>query len=105
MKKEIEEKLNNFARVLRTNNIPLRKMFLFGSVARGQEHEWSDIDVGVVSEMFNKNRFDEAVHLRILALGVDAAISPFPLHPDDLNDRFDTVAEAIRREGIEIDIK
>ena len=34
------------------------KVFLFGSYARGNANEWSDIDLLLVSKNFTKNTFD-----------------------------------------------
>ncbi len=34
------------------------KVFLFGSMAKGNMHEWSDIDLLLISDQFNENVFD-----------------------------------------------
>lgn len=34
------------------------KVFIFGSVAKGNIHEWSDIDLLLISDQFNENVFD-----------------------------------------------
>ncbi len=42
----------NFARIMKSDKIKL--MILFGSVARGDDHEHSDIDILVVSDHHNE---------------------------------------------------
>lgn len=34
------------------------RVFLFGSMAKGNIHEWSDIDLLLISDQFNDNVFD-----------------------------------------------
>jgi len=38
-------------------DIPITKMFLFGSQTSGKAHRWSDIDLVIVSSKFNKLNF------------------------------------------------
>ncbi|MFA6570753.1 MAG: nucleotidyltransferase domain-containing protein [Bacteroidota bacterium] len=40
------------------NGLHFYKVFLFGSAARNQANEWSDIDLLLVSDAFNDNIFD-----------------------------------------------
>lgn len=102
MKKDIEEKIKKFEQVLEAKNIPFDSLFLFGSAARDTMHEWSDIDLAVVGPAFGKDSIDESVRLRCLAYTVDPALDPFPMRPEDLEDRFSTIGTAIKKEGIQI---
>lgn len=104
MTKDTERILRQFAEALRRENIPLHQMFLFGSVARGKQHEWSDIDVAVVGPAFDKDRIEEMIHLQFIARRIHPALSPVPLRPDELQDRFSTIADAIRKEGQEVSL-
>jgi predicted nucleotidyltransferase len=40
------------------NGIHFYKVFLFGSAAKNQSHEWSDIDLLLVSDDFSDNIFE-----------------------------------------------
>lgn len=59
------DKKKSILRILRhfksqTNKeIPIKKMYLFGSRTRGNYHRWSDIDLVIVSDKFRKLRFRE----------------------------------------------
>lgn len=102
VKPDIQQKIRDYSTVLQKNNIPFESLFLFGSIARGTPHKWSDIDVAVVGPAFANDGIDETVRLSHLAYDIDPAISPIPLRPEDLEDRFSTIGAAIRREGIRI---
>ena len=98
----IKNQLEQYARVLRERNIPVQKMFLYGSWAKGKQNQWSDIDVAVVSKQFGKDRIDEMVTLRMAAMSINPAISPFPMRLEDMDDRFGIVANAVRKDGKEL---
>jgi len=44
--------VENYAREIRGSGINLRKVILYGSFAKGTQHEWSDIDVALVADEF-----------------------------------------------------
>ena len=44
--------VENYAKEITQAGISLRKVILFGSFAKGTQHEWSDIDVALVAEDF-----------------------------------------------------
>ncbi|MCX6240139.1 MAG: nucleotidyltransferase domain-containing protein [Bacteroidia bacterium] len=48
----------SFVRDCKSNGLTFYKVFLFGSVAKGNIHEWSDIDLLLISDQFNDNIFD-----------------------------------------------
>jgi predicted nucleotidyltransferase len=45
-------KVKEFIRLLSENGVPVAEAYLFGSAARGESTETSDIDVAVVSRAF-----------------------------------------------------
>ena len=47
-----------FIQDCRSHGLNFYKVLLFGSVARNQFHEWSDIDLLLISDQFNENIFD-----------------------------------------------
>ena len=44
-------RLKNFKELV-NNEIPIQKILLFGSFARGKTHKWSDVDLIIVSSKF-----------------------------------------------------
>ncbi len=45
--------VQNYLRALQTNGLPVRFGVVFGSQAKGQANQWSDIDLLVVSPQFD----------------------------------------------------
>jgi len=82
----------------------IEKMYLFGSMATGKTHKWSDVDLVVVSKKFRrKGIMDRASNLYIewnLDYPVDF-LCYTPEEFDKLNKQITIVREAVK-EGIEI---
>lgn len=91
--------INKFYQKLLEKNIPVEKLILFGSYAKGTQKAWSDLDICVVSKKFGKDRFDERVFLQNLALDIEPLIEPHPYSPKDLEDKWDPLADQIRKYG------
>ncbi|KPL04419.1 MAG: hypothetical protein AMJ90_00915 [candidate division Zixibacteria bacterium SM23_73_2] len=60
-------KIEKFITILK-DNIDIEKVILFGSVIRGKQKRWSDIDLAVISDDFKKMNF----HKRLVLLGMIA---------------------------------
>jgi predicted nucleotidyltransferase len=62
-----------------SEEFPLKGVYLFGSYARGNAREYSDIDLAVVSDNFEGSRFFDKKKLNkyILKTSVDLEIHPF----------------------------
>lgn len=77
-------------RALEADNIHVNQAVLFGSRARGEGDEWSDIDIAIVSESFEGNRFNDRARIRKTTLSVSSDLSPIPFRPEDFspNDPF-----------------
>lgn len=57
VKKRIQKKIINLVqgytdRLVEIENLPIEKVLIFGSQARGRSRQWSDIDVCIVSSKF-----------------------------------------------------
>ena len=94
-----ENLVRRYAKLLEKNQIPVDKIILFGSYAKGKARPWSDLDICVVSSKFGKNNYDEMVLLKQLTTQVDTMIEPHPYHPDDLNNSLDPLANEIQLTG------
>ena len=44
--------VKNYAREIQNSGVNLRNVILYGSFAKGTQHEWSDIDVALVADEF-----------------------------------------------------
>ena len=79
VEEEVVKKIKEFVKALKRDNINVAKVILYGSRASGKAHEYSDIDVAIVSPDFGKDRFEEGVRLFKIACEIDSLIEPVPL--------------------------
>ncbi len=52
---QIRPLIIGYLSLLEKNGMPIEKAYLFGSWAKGKQHRWSDIDIAIVSKVFEKN--------------------------------------------------
>ncbi len=87
-----------------SKDVPIQKMYLFGSRATGKPHRWSDFDLIVVSKGFkNKASFERAVGFHNY-WDIDYPVDFLCYTPEEFNKlkkQITIVREAVR-EGIEI---
>ncbi|HET8838150.1 MAG TPA: nucleotidyltransferase domain-containing protein [Flavobacteriaceae bacterium] len=81
-------------------NLEVKKAYLFGSFAKGKEHEGSDIDIALIfndlTDFFSTQR-----QLRKLRRSIDLRIEPHPIAQKDFNS-MNPFAQEIKRNGMEI---
>jgi len=80
----VDDKVQEFIQ-LASQDLKLEAIYLFGSQARGNAHEWSDIDLAIVSPDFCGDRFDDSTRLIPYILKVDSAIEVHPFRPEDFS--------------------
>lgn len=103
VKREIEIIIKSYIKQMRANNVAFDKVILFGSQVNGTAHEWSDIDVAVVSHAFGNDLFYERLRLSRIAFNVDPRLEVHPVTMDAyLNDSWTILVHEIKQSGIEI---
>ncbi|OGG16084.1 hypothetical protein A3D77_02105 [Candidatus Gottesmanbacteria bacterium RIFCSPHIGHO2_02_FULL_39_11] len=106
VKKTINKKVLNqilhFSNLLKEEGISYDKLILFGSFAKGTNHKYSDIDLCVVSKIFDKDYQGWFDRLWRIKSKEDIDINPMPFTPDDLTNKYYTLASEIRKTGIVI---
>ena len=104
VEKEIVKKIEEFVKALKRDNINVAKVILYGSRASGKAHEYSDIDVAIVSPDFGKDRFEEGVRLFKIACEIDSLIEPIPISLESYEkDTWVPLIYEIRVNGIELE--
>jgi predicted nucleotidyltransferase len=98
---EIIELVKKYVSMLEENNFPIRKAILFGSYVNGKYDKWSDIDVALVSDKFEGNRFLDRNKISRLTLNFDYNISPLPYNTMDFEEG-DLFIKEILDNGIRI---
>lgn len=77
------------------DRINIAQALLFGSYAKGTAHEWSDIDVAVVSSDFEGNSFYDSRKLTDAMLRTNINIELHPYRPEDFTGDNPFVAEIL----------
>jgi len=86
--------------------VPVRFGILFGSYARKDTHRWSDVDLLVISSLYDESYSREDINLLWrTAARTDSRIEPIPVglkrwETDDGS----TIIEIARREGIRVTV-
>lgn len=71
-----------FAGVI-SKEMVVSKIILFGSYSTGRQHDYSDIDVAVVSPDFTGDRIEDQLRLMKYRRTVDLRIEPMPFTPGE----------------------
>ena len=74
----INSVINQFLLKLKKNNIIISRAILFGSYAHGKYNDWSDIDLALVSDDFEGDRFADRNKIREIKLSVSSDLEPIP---------------------------
>jgi len=96
---KIIEVVKRYLQELKRNHIPIQQVILFGSYAKGNAVEESDIDVAIISATFTGDRFEDRRKIVPLRRKIDNRIEPLPFRPDDFLEGGILVDE-IKRTGI-----
>lgn len=80
---KIKETISKYIRALNENNVNVVRAVLFGSYAKGNYSEWSDIDLAVVSNAFEGSWIKDRKKIRAITLSVSTDIQVLPYRPED----------------------
>jgi len=91
----------SFVRDCELNGLTFYKVFIFGSVAKGNMHEWSDIDLLLISDQFSENIFD---NLKLYSkINIKYPLIETHPYPTSYYKNGDSFIEQVTRESIELD--
>lgn len=88
--------IKHYIKALERDNIPVRRAILFGSRASRRHDRWSDIDIAIVSEVFEGDRIKDRDRIRKITLAVSSDISPLPFRPEDFTIENPLVKEILK---------
>jgi len=95
------ESVRDYLQALQSQGVPVSFAVLYGSYARGEANEWSDIDLVVVSPTYDESLdYADSRLLWRIAGRTDSRIEPIPCGERQwLEDDSDIIIEMARREG------
>lgn len=107
-KKTIPKKLNQtihkYINQLKDDNLPIDKVILFGSYAKGRQNRWSDVDLCVISPKF-KDSWSAMDYLwSKLTFNLHYTIEPVGFNPKDFSDKYSSLVQEIKTGGVEISV-
>jgi predicted nucleotidyltransferase len=97
----VVKSVKQYLRAVNDSGIPVRYGVVFGSQTRGTAHEWSDIDLVVVSPLFDGKRKRQDIDLLWrMTVTTDSRIEPIAVGERQwLEDDTSPIVEIARREG------
>jgi predicted nucleotidyltransferase len=102
MDKTINKSITNYIKLIRKKYTDFESVYVFGSYARGNSSQDSDIDLALIfKELDDSKRFDIQVQLMLLASQIDTRIEPHPISHDDFYSENPFVVE-IKKTGFEL---
>jgi uncharacterized protein len=97
----IKQIVEDYVRQLK-KEIPIEKVVLFGSYAKGNYHKDSDVDLAIFSDYFDgMRRVDGINYLLLKAMEYDIDLEPLPFTKTDYIKK-SGFAKEVLKEGIEI---
>lgn len=87
-----------------SKKIPIEKVIIFGSYAKGNPHKYSDVDIAIFSDYFKDMSRVDGIHFLLLnAMDYDIDLEPQPFTIDEYNEPIGLVSEILRT-GIEVSV-
>ena len=96
------ETVRNYAREIETHGVSLRAVFLYGSFAKGTQHEHSDIDVALVADNFMGFAFEDQKLFPYIGIKKPYIRIETKTYPTDYFKKGDPFIEEITKTGIRI---
>ena len=92
---EVKKIVREYYTLLMKAGLPLEKVILFGSFSRGEQTEYSDIDIAVVLREYAIDKFNTRLELMKYSRGFDEVIEPHPFLSTDFDDSNPFAAEIL----------
>ncbi|MDR2801739.1 MAG: nucleotidyltransferase domain-containing protein [Prevotellaceae bacterium] len=92
----------DYAREIEAHGVRLHAVILFGSFAKGTQHEWSDIDVALVADEFTGVSFIDKKRFPYIGIKQPYLRIESKTYPTDYFRAGDPFIEEIKKEGIVI---
>jgi len=101
LEQSVLKTVRNYLDAVTQSGLPVEFVVVFGSQVKGAGHEWSDIDLLVVSPQFDQMRERNKLNLLWhVAAAIDSRIEPIPCGLEQWeHDDASAIIEIARREG------
>ncbi len=99
--KRVKEQVKKYVLLLNKEGFPVEEAYIFGSFARGDFKDNSDIDVCIISPRLRTKWNENEAYLWTKTRFIDSRIEPIGYSPEDFRDG-NIMAQMIKKEGIKI---
>jgi predicted nucleotidyltransferase len=96
------ETVRSYAHDIEAKGVNLRMVILYGSFAKGTQHEWSDIDVALVADEFSGWYLDDHKLFPYVGIKKPYIRIEAVTYPTDYFRESDPFIEEIKKDGIVI---
>ena len=90
----------NYAREIKDKGVNLRQAIMYGSFAKGTQHEWSDIDVALVADEFTGVGMIDKKLFPYIGIKKPYMRIESKTYPTDYFYESDPFIEQIKKEGV-----
>lgn len=101
---QIIEKVKAFILKIRQEGIPVSKVYLFGSYAKGLESADSDIDVMILTDEASANDDWKVGKIWRLTRQFDSRIEPFVIGQSRFESNDSPIVQSVKQEGLMINV-
>ena len=102
--KKVDTQIKKYINILKTDKLPIDKVILYGSYAKGRQRKWSDIDLCIISPKF-KDSWNATGYLwdKRKIFDIKYTIEPIGFSVKDFKESSALIDE-IKTTGIEIPV-
>jgi predicted nucleotidyltransferase len=102
-KKQVIDYVHTLVGILKAQGISINKALLYGSYAYGNPSDESDIDVALISDLFEGNYDELAGNIWVTSKKVNIRIEPYLVSKNKFNtDNVSPIINIIKTKGIEV---
>lgn len=91
-----------YKELLQEAHVPVTALIVFGSAARDEMHEHSDVDIAVIGKPYKGNRMEEMHDIRTLRRPLGYKLQPIWFYAEHLENKYSTLAMEIKKDGIPV---
>ena len=95
----ISREIKEYVNTLLKTNIRPQEVILFGSFAKNKYHDYSDIDLAIVSNEFEKDPIEAMMNLSRLTIGISDRIESIALTSKDMKSKYHPFIAEIKKYG------
>ncbi len=92
---KIQRIIAQYLASLKDHGFQIQDAILFGSYARGNANQWSDIDLALVSNEFEGIRFTDKNKIRKITISISSDLEILPFNPKDFTSSDPLVKEIL----------